>query len=98
MRQRHVAHAEAVVHAENAQRVVDGMAALDADERGNLAVLVNADNIVSSRGHGKGVGIVLDELVDEVDLLEGLGDRLSGLGGGGSDECGPELGADASLP
>lgn len=37
MRERHVAHAELVVGAQDGQRVADGVAALDPDERRDLA-------------------------------------------------------------
>ena len=44
--QRHVASAELVIDAEDAERTVDGMTAFDTYHRGDFAILVNADHVV----------------------------------------------------
>ena len=46
MRQRHVARAEAVEHPQRAERAVDRVAALHADERRDLALLEDALDVV----------------------------------------------------
>ena len=72
MRQRHVASAERMQHAQDGERVIDGMAAFDADERRDLAGLANAHDVVRGVRHLEGVGIRFDEAMNDVDLLERL--------------------------
>ena len=56
------------------------MAALDADQRGDLALLVDAHDVVGGVGHLESVGIGLDHAVDDVDLFERLADGGALLG------------------
>ena len=50
MRQRHVARAEIVELAKRGEAVAHLVAALDADQRGDLARLVDADDVVGGVG------------------------------------------------
>ena len=75
MRQGHVASAQRVERAQNAERIVDGMPALDADERGDLAPLADAQDVLDRIGHLESVRILLDHAVDDVDLFERLAYR-----------------------
>jgi hypothetical protein len=72
--------------------------ALDPDQRGDLAPLVDADDVVGRQGQGERLGVAADQAVDEVDLLQGLADRGAGLARPlRRDEGRPELGADPAL-
>ena len=98
MRQRHVAHAERVVHPQHAERIVDGMPALDADQGGDLALLMDAHDIVSGGRHGERIGIGSHHAVDNIDLLQGFAHRRVVLHRAARHKRRPELGADSSLP
>ena len=73
--QRHVARAEVVELAQRGEAAADLVAALDADQRGDLARLVDADDVVGGARQLEVVRIGLDQPLDDVDLLERLADR-----------------------
>ena len=95
MGQRHVADAQLVEHAEIGQGVLDRVAALDADQRGDLALAVDPDD-VGRRGRPSERRRSRHHSPDHVDLLEGDGgaalvdERRRHVGR-------PELAADHSL-
>ena len=68
--QRHVARAEAVQHAQHGQRVVDRVAALDADQRGDLAGLDRPLDVVGGARQLERRRVASTIRVHEVDLLE----------------------------
>ncbi len=71
VRERHVADAERVVVAQQAQAVLDGVPALDAHQRGDLALLVNALDVVGRGGEHEIVGVARDDVVPHgVDHVE----------------------------
>src|SRR6516164_2188038 len=74
------------------------MAALDADERGDLALFANSQDIVDRVGHLEGIRIRADHSVNDVDLLQRLADGCAILHRLRGDPRRPELRADATLP
>ena len=70
MRQRHVARAEAVEHAQRAERAVDRMPAFHADERRDLALLEDALDVIGGQRQLECLGVLAHHAVDDVDLLE----------------------------
>jgi hypothetical protein len=72
--ERQVARAEAVHVAKDAQRRVDRVAALHADERSDLPLLLDALDVVGGERERQRLGIHRDHAMDDVDLLEGRGD------------------------
>ncbi len=46
------------------------MAALDADQRGDLAFLADAHDVVGGVGHLENIGVGRDHALDHVDLFE----------------------------
>jgi len=98
MGERHVAHAQGVKGPQHAQRIVDGVPALHADQRGNLSLLANAHNVVGGQGQFEHIRVGLDQAVDHVDLFEGLADGSFFLGGARIHVGRPELGADVAGP
>jgi hypothetical protein len=92
----HVADAERVVLAQQGERVLDGVAALDAHERGELVL---AMGLLDAFGRGDEldlVGMFGDLLLDGVDQLQGAAGVLA-LVEGGLDPDGEELGAQVAL-
>ena len=72
----HVADAEAVVEAEEAEGVLDGVAAFDADEDGEAVPAAWAARMSSGvRQRREVVGVAADLLEDGVDELRGCGGR-----------------------
>src|SRR5580692_5253980 len=71
MREGHVAHAELVISAQHRERVVDLMAALDADQAGDPTTLVHAHDVAARIGHREVVWVAAADLFDQVDLLDG---------------------------
>ncbi len=68
----HVADAEGVVVAEEAEGVLDGVAAFDAHEGGDLVLVVGADDVVGGGGEDEVVGVGGDDVgADGVDHLQG---------------------------
>ena len=67
----HVADAEAVVKAEEAEIGFDGVAALDADECGENAVGVGLHNVFGGKAEAHVARVFADLLVDAVDELQG---------------------------
>ena len=72
----HVTDAEAVVVAEEAEGVLDGVAAFDAHEDGEFSLLVRCDDLI-------GGGAELEFVGCAADLLEGGVDEFEGAAGGG---------------
>jgi hypothetical protein len=97
VRQRQVADAELIVGPQHAERIVDGVPALDADQRGDLAAFANIQDVLDAISHLEIVRIGPDEAVDHVDLLQCLLDGGAGLARTHRDVGGPELRADAAL-
>jgi len=60
----HVTHAQRVIDAEDAQGIVDGMAALDADQRSDPAFFVNANDVVSRTRHLEDIRVAGDHAVN----------------------------------
>ena len=94
--QRHVAGAEGVIIRSNAERVVDRVPALDADQRGDLAGLEARSMSSAVRASSNVVRVALDHAVDDVDLLERGAHGLLALLGRHVGR--PELPADAARP
>ena len=93
----HVADAEAVVVAEECEGVLDGVAAFDAHEDGELALAVGGKDVVGGDAELELVGMVAD-------LFEGAVDEFKGAEGGavagvlvGVDPDGEELGVEVAL-
>ena len=94
--QRHVAHAERVHHPQRAERGVDRVAALHADQRRDPAAGAWRRRPRSAVRHSaRSSGNAVDEAVHEVDLLERRGDRLV-AGERAGHEHRPELAGDAA--
>ena len=93
VRQRHVAGTGAVEHPQRPERVVDGVAALHADQRSDPALLERPLHVVCRERQLEGVGGLAHHAIDDVDLLERRCDRaLPGELGWDIDR--PELAAD----
>ena len=91
----HVADAEAVVEAQEAEVGFYGVAAFDADERGEDAVNVGLDDVFGGKAEAHGVGVFADLLVDAVDELQGAeGEAAAPCGG--LDPGGEELGGEVA--
>ena len=75
VRERHVARAEPVEHAQRAERAVDRVAALHADERRDLPLLEDPLDVVGRERQLERLGILAHHAMDDVDLLERGGDR-----------------------
>ena len=95
VRQRHVARAQRVHHAQRRQRRVDRVAALHADHRRDLAGLEGPLHVVCRRRQHERVGVLRDHAMDDVDLLEGRAHGLLALHRGRHVDR-PELPADAA--
>ena len=93
--ERHVARAGGVELAQDGERVLDGVAALHADQRGHLAGAMDAHDVVGGVGHLERVGVALGQPVDDVDLLED-GSRRARSGEIGGDVDRPELAAEVA--
>ena len=90
--ERHIAHAEAVIIAQQVHVVLDRVAAFDAHERGELVFLVGALDIGHGKGHHHAVRMVRGLLVDRVDEIECVSGEVA-LVGLGIYPDGKELGA-----
>ncbi len=90
MGQGHVARAQRIHLTQGRQAVVDLVAALDADQRGHAAGLVDALDVGGGVGHFQVGGPALGHGLDQVDLLDG---HLHGgrSGDAGRDPHRPEL-------
>ena len=71
VRQRHVAHAEFGVGAQDAQVVFDGMAAFEAHQQRDLSLAVGAADVAGGAGQQQVVGVALHLLIDGGDDLQG---------------------------
>ena len=69
MRQRHVARAEAIHHAQRAEGVIDRVPTLHADERGNLSFAMDTLDIIRRERELKRLGITRAHAMDAVNLL-----------------------------
>ena len=96
MRERHVARAEIVELSQRCEASSDLVAALDPDQRSDLARLVDANDIIGGERELEVVGIGFDDPLDGVDLLERVADRVV-AGDVRRDVDRPELRADAAL-
>src|SRR6185312_3275425 len=65
-----VARAQVVIHPKGAQRVLQHVAALHADQRRNAALLELALDIGGGEGQRESLGISGDDLAGNVDLLQ----------------------------
>ncbi len=90
--ERHVAHAETVVVAQHADVALNGVAALDAHQRGQLVLAVRGEDVLGAEGHHHLVGMQTGLLVHRVDHVERALDFLA-LELLGIDPDGEELGA-----
>ena len=97
VRQRHVARTEIVKHAQHSERVFDRVAAFDADQRGDLARLSNALDIVGGVGHLESVGVTANHAVNQIHLFEAIAGCSAFRDRVDRDESGPELSADTAL-
>ena len=68
--ERHVAHAEPVVIAQQVHVVLDRVAAFDAHKRGEFVFLVGALDIGHGKGHHHAVGMTRGLLIDRIDEIE----------------------------
>ncbi len=94
----HVADAEGVVVAEEAEGVFDGVAAFDAHEGGDLVLVVGADDVVGGGGEDEVVGMSGDDVgVDGVDHLQGAVGGVIAVDVLGTDVDGEELGAEKAF-
>ena len=94
----HVADAEGVVVAEEAQRVLDGVTAFDAHESGDLVIFMCGDDFVRRRGEDEVVGVVGNDVgADCVDHLKGAVGGVIALYVLGIDVDGKEFGAKEAL-
>src|SRR5262245_52094450 len=98
MRQRHVTHAEPVVVAQRAKRILDGVTTLDTEQRCDAAGCVGTLDVVRAQCELEIGRIALDHTQRNVDLLE-LDTRETTLAGFRQTgyPYGPELSADAPL-
>ncbi len=71
MGQRHVARAEPVELPQRGEDAAHLPPALDADHRGHLALLVDADDVVRSSAPFEVVGVSGNHPIDDVDLVDG---------------------------
>ena len=76
VRQRHVARAEVGEHSQRAERVLDGVAAFDPDETGDLAGGKVALHVGGGVRHRHAARIAGAEAANEVDLLERIDGRV----------------------
>ena len=76
VRQRHVARAEPREHPQRAERGIDGVAALHADERRDLPRREDPLHVVRSQREFEILGVTRHHAVDDVDLFERGGHRL----------------------
>ena len=91
----HVADAEGVILAEEAEGVFDGVAALDAHEGGDLALGAGAEDVVGGGSEDEVAGVGGEDVgADGVDHLEGAVGGVVAGGVVGVDEDGEELGAE----
>jgi hypothetical protein len=97
MRERHVTDAEPPVRAQRAERVLDRMAALDAEQRGDAARGIRTLDVVGREREDEARRIALDHPSRDVDLLE-LNAREAARAdlGRARDVHRPELAADAA--
>ncbi len=95
MGQSHVARAQAVELTQCGQAAADLAPALDPDQRGDSPGLVNADHVVGGERALEVARVGGDHPVDDVDLFDGLADRLV-AGNRAVDIDRPELSADAA--
>ena len=96
VRQRHVADAKIVEHAQRGQAVVDLAAAFDAHQAGNLAGFLDAAHIGSRRGEFEILGVTRHDAANDIDLFERRLHRLR-AGDIGWHPHRPELPANAPL-
>jgi len=88
----HVADAEGVVIAEEAEGVFDGVPAFDAHEGGDAAVDVGVDDLLGGGGEGEVFGVGGDDVgADGVDHLQGAVGGVVAVDIVGVDEDGEEL-------
>ncbi len=79
-RERHVAHAQAVVIAQQVHVVLDRVSAFDAHERGQFVLAVGALDVGDGKGHHHAVGMMRRLLVDRVDQIEGVAGEMALIG------------------
>ena len=70
VRERHVTHAEIVVGAQRAERVLDAVAPFHAEHRGDPAGTVGRADLRHGGREAEGVGVARDDAARDLDLLE----------------------------
>ena len=70
--ERHVAHAQAVVVAQQVDIVLDRVPALDPHQRGEFVLLVGALDVGCGESHHHAVGMPRGLLVDGIDQIESV--------------------------
>ncbi len=68
--ERHVAHAQAVIIAQDADVAFDGVPAFHAQQRGELMLAMRGQDVLGAEGHHHLVGMAARLLVDRVDHVE----------------------------
>src|SRR5581483_2962148 len=96
VRDRHVARSGSIELAQDTEGVVDRVAALDADQRRDLARAMNAHHVVRGARQLERIGVTLVETIDDIDLFEHGLHRVSALQSGRNID-GPELRAGHSF-
>ena len=77
MGQRDVAYAHRVEHPQDAQRILDRVAALQADQTGDFAFRTNALHVRGAVCHRECIRISSGHAVNEVDLFKGIARRAA---------------------
>ena len=93
--ERHVAHAEPVVIAQQVHVVLDRVAAFDAHERGEFVLAMGALDVGHGEGHHHAVGMMRRLLVDGIDEIERVAGEVA-LVSIGVDPDGKELRAEVA--
>jgi hypothetical protein len=92
VRERHIPHAEAGEHPQRAERILDGVAAFDPDQAGDLAGGKVALDLGGRVCHRHAASVLAAQAVHEIDLLERVNRRVRpGIHRRHRDIGGPEL-------
>ena len=80
VRQRHVAHAQSVELPQGAERVLDGVAALDPHQHGDAAVALGLPDLSHGRRGHQAIGMRPHDTLHQVDEIQRLARRAARLG------------------